>query len=254
MANPVTLGTLITRVRQRCNIEGNLQGITDWEITDSLNVSLANELYDLLRQSVGDQYFRKQFLITTKLQQNTYDLPADFLTLISVDVWTQPPATPGSTAYKINARRYMEYERNFWNNIQLGWTMGCTAVYTLNGSSIVFQPTPTQSFSVAMNYVPVSPQLGGPKNVGGSVPAGQAQPSNYLDTWDDVNGWSEIAVLDAAAKCATKLKQYDLVSVCEARRAELYKRFSALAALRHTGEPERAQMPWTGQWNGGWTE
>ena len=251
--NLVTLRTLITRVRQRTNTEGNLTGITDLEITDCLNVSFANELYDLLRQAVGDQYYRKQFLFNTKSQQNIYDLPADFLSLISVDVWTQPPSVAGSLAYKLNARRFMEFERNLWNNVQLGWTLGCTAMYTLNGQTVVFQPTPMQSFSVALNYVPVSPQLGGPADPTVSLPL--AQPSNYLDTWDDVNGWSELAVLDAAAKCATKLKQFDLMEACAQRRDVLSKRFQALASLRHAGEPERASFPWSPQpGDGGWLE
>ena len=248
MSSPVTLGTLITRVRQRIGIEG-AGTITDWEITDCLNVSLANKLYDVVRQAVGDQYYRKQYIITTLAQVQAYDLPGDFLNLISVDVWLQPPSAPMSTNLKINARRYMEYERNYYLNILLGWSEGCTCLYTLSANQIMFQPTPITSATIGLNYVPVSPQLGG-----GQSTVTPGTPNNYTDTWDDVNGWAEIAILDAAAKCALKLNRFDSVAALEQRGAGMRVDIQNLIQLRHAGEPERAQMPWIQGFGDGWRE
>jgi hypothetical protein len=246
MASPVTLGTLITRVRQRIGIEG-AQTISDWEITDCLNVSLANELYDLVRQSVGDNYYRRSYQITTQQNVNAYDLPGDFLSLISVDVWLSAPT---ALAIKINARRYMEYERNYYQQILLGWSAGATCLYALTGQQITFQPTPITAVYVALNYVPVSPQLGGGMLPGSSP----AVPNSYTDTWDDINGWSEIAILDAAAKCALKLNRLDIASALQQRNLMMSKKIQGLIALRQAGEPERAQMPWTAAWGDGWRE
>jgi hypothetical protein len=255
VASPVSLGTLITRVRQRIGMEvaagasGTTATITDWEITDCLNVSLSNKLYDVVRQAVGDQYYRKQYIITTVASTQAYDLPGDFLNAISVDVWLQSPSTPMTTNLKINARRYMEYERNFYQNILLGWSEGCTVLYTLSAQQIVFQPTPITSSWIGLNYVPTSPQLGG-----GQSPTTPGTPNNYTDTWDDINGWAEIAILDAAAKCALKLKQFDTMSACAQMAAAMRQDIQALIQLRHAGEPERAQFPQAVGWGDGWRE
>jgi hypothetical protein len=245
MASPVTLQTLITRVRQRIGIEG-AQTISDWEITDCLNTSLASELYDTVRQAVDEQYYRRWYQITTLQGVQAYDLPADFLTLISVDVWLSAPT---ATAIKINARRYMEYERNYYQQILLGWSAGATCLYSVNGPQIVLQPTPITAVYVALNYVPVSPQLGGGILLGSSPQV----PNSYTDTYDDINAWSEIAVLDAAAKCALKLNRLDMVAACEARVDRMMKKIQGLISLRNA-EPARAQMPWTAAWGDGWRE
>jgi len=252
--NSVTLGTLITRVRQRYGGEGALLQITDWEITDHLNVSLATELYDLVRQAVGDQYFRKAYPITTIQNVAAYDLPADFLSLISVDIWLAPPGTPGATTLRINARRYMEYERNYYQQILLGWSAGATALYSLTGTQITFQPTPITALSVSLNYVPVFPQLGAGQSTANTIPTGQAQPNNYGDILDDINGWSEVAVLDAAAKCCLKLARLDMVETFMGMKGDLKKRIAGMLALRHAGEAERPQMPQLVGYGDGWIE
>lgn len=241
--NPVSLQTLITRVRQRLNAEGAVRQITDWEITDCLNVSWATELYDLVRQSVGDQYFRKTYSISTITGTQAYDLPGDFLALISVDVWLASPGTPGATQLKVNARRYMEYERNLYQQILIGWSVGATCLYSLTGQQITFQPTPVTTLYLQLNYVPVSPQMGGGPDPTGTV------PMRYGDVLDDIDGWAEVAVLDAAKKCAMKLKQFDLIQAINVERADLRKRILGLTQLRHAGEPERANFP---QSRGGW--
>lgn len=253
--NPVSLGTLIRRVRQRCGLEGATAAVTDYEITDHLNVSLANELYDLIRQAVGDNYYRKTYQIATASSVQSYDLPADFLSLISADAWLAPPTAPGSTSLKINLRRYMEFERNMYQQILLGWTPGATALYTLSAQQITFQPTPTTSAAaITLNYVPVSPQIGGGPQTPAPNADGTWQPCNYTDTWDDVNGWSELAVLDAAEKVCLKYNRLDMVAAMQQRRAALALKIRGVINLRHAGEPDRMQQPMMRNYGDGWLE
>lgn len=257
MPSLVTLGTLITRTRQRWNGEGD-NSVTDWEIADSLNTSLAVEFYDVVRQAVGDNYFRNPYIITMQQGIQSYDLPSDHLSLMSVDVWTSPIGTvipygsPGSTMLKINARRYMEYERNYYQQILLGWSVGATVLYSLTGPQITFQPTPVQAFAVQLNYVPVFRHLGGGQLMLNGVP--QGRPANYNDTLDDINGWAELGVLDAAAKCALKKRQYDAVAAFGGRLALMRQKVASVISLRHAGEPERPNMPFARGMGDGWLE
>ncbi|HEX7140047.1 MAG TPA: hypothetical protein VF219_19505 [Vicinamibacterales bacterium] len=249
MANIVTLQTLIYRVRQRVNIEyavgGNPKSITDTEIADHLNVSLANDVYDLVRQAVGDQYYRKTYTFLTVNGLSTYDLPGDHLSLVSVDAYLGTQI--GDSAPKLNCRRYMEEERNLYSSLQLGWAVGFWVLCSLYGpNQIRFQPFPTAAYAIGLNYVPTSPQLGG---------SFLGQPDSalrYEDTWDDINGWSELAVLDAASKCALKLKQLDVAAYMDIRKDKLATKIKGLIPQRHAGEPERTHIYQRTQWGDGW--
>ena len=227
--NPVTLTTLITRVRQRANLEGATAFVTDAEITDHLNVSLANEVYDLVSQATGDNYYRRTFTFQTVNNLFVYDLPSDFYRIKSVDIQLGPnQAIPG--------RRFMEEERLVMQQYgPLGWSLYTTTLYTLYASQIKFIPTPGASFTIVLNYVPTSPQL-----------------YNTQDTWDDVNGWSELAVLDAAAKCALKQRAFDLVQALDMKKDRLAQKVRGLIPMRHEGEPERTHMFQRGNWGDGW--
>jgi hypothetical protein len=254
--NPVTLQVLLTRTRQRCNIEGNTLGVTDLELTDSLNSSLALEVYDLMRLAVGENYFRKPapYVFTTGNNVMAYDLPGDFLSLYSIDVYLAGTTPQGS--WKINARRYTENERNLYQGVPLGWYTGATVLYSMNASQIIFQQPALNGWMVALNYVPVAPKLGaGPNTTTNLDPNGNpTQPINYGDTWDDVNGWSEIAVLDAARKACLKLNRLDMVAVLSGEKERLKAQVKSLLPLRNAGEPLRPQIfgRATGAGLGGW--
>jgi hypothetical protein len=237
MASPVTLSALIQQVRWRTNFGGATAWITDAEITSYLNASLAHEVYDLVRQSVGDQYYRKSFTFTTNASQpepDIYPLPGDFLDIISVDIYLSN--TVGQQQPKVNARRYMESERNIYSYLPLGWSYGGTILYSLHGpSQIRFQPPPLNVFAVRLNYQPTSPQL-----------------TNMSDTWDDINGWSEIAILDAASKCCLKANRLDMVQAYDSRKAVFKREIAILIAMRHAGEPERPNITGRNQFGDGW--
>lgn len=235
MGNPVTLQTLITRVRQRGNLEGATAFITDAEIADCLNSSLANEVYDLLRLNVGEQYYRKTVSITTQQGVSSYLSPSDMLSLISIDVWL-------GGQYPVSAKRYYENQHNMLRAFPFGWNYTYPVYYSILGSgpqgSINFLSAPDAGYQVDINYCPVMTQLVNPN-----------------DTFDDVNGWSEIAVLDAATKCLIKSKQLETAEYLEARKEKLVVKVKAMSAYRHSGEPEQvniiANRP---QFGDGWLE
>lgn len=76
--------------------------------------------------------------------------------------------------------------------------------------------------SITLYYVPACPRL---------VSSG--------DTFDGVNGWEELIVVDAAMKCLEK-EESD-VSALMARKAMLTERIQAMAPERDAGMPERVQ-------------
>src|SRR6267154_4869745 len=88
MASPtlVTLGSLRTQVRQRADIV-NSQFITDTELNGYINASYA-ELYDLLVQKYGDDYYVKSppYSFVTDGTSQFYALPDDFYKLLGVDL------------------------------------------------------------------------------------------------------------------------------------------------------------------------
>lgn len=229
MANYVTLQTLTNRVLQRANLEGSLDATnaglkfcTQNEVTDLVNSSLANEVYDLLRESVGDNYFRKTFTFTTTEATTFYTIPSDLLTIISVDVWL-------GGQYPVCAKRYQEGQRNILRAFPFGWNYTYPVYYQLQGSGpsggINFLAAPNAGFRIDLNYCPTCPQL-----------------VNLTDTWDDINGWSEIAVLDAASKLCIKDGQLDVAQYLDARKGALVAKVRAMGPQRHAGEPEAVNI------------
>lgn len=233
MASLVQLQTLITRVRQRANIEGANAFITDAEITDCLNQSYANEVYDLLRQFVGEQYLTRPLPYTFLTQPNvsSYPQPADLLSLTGVDIWL------GGNA-PISGRRYSISERNKYRAFPFGWNYGSPVGYTLQGPNINFLSVPTAAFQVDLYYVPVFKAL-----------------VELTDTLDDVNGWSEIAVLDAAIKCLIKEGSLDMANFLEGRKAALVQKVKSAGPNRHANEPEQVnQIAFRSEWGDGWLD
>lgn len=219
MARQVTLEQLVTRVRQRANIE-NSQFVTDIELTSYINESLC-ELYDLLVASYGQEYFRTSTTFSTTGGVVDYALPTDFYKLISVDVDLGGPCVYSALAY-------MESERNLYNSFP-GWSYGSPIAYRLHGmnstfayGSIGFIPQPSGTYSITLNYVPACTDLYRPD-----------------DTFDGVSGWEEYVVVDAAIKCLQK-EESD-VSVLFAQKQALIARIAAMAPSRDAQSPERAR-------------
>lgn len=210
-------------MQRAADIEGATARFPNTELNDYINESLA-ELYELVRSSFGQDYYRKVYTFTTT-SAASYNLPADMMALISVDV-------PLGGNLVLTARPYMENERNKFKFFPFGaWTMHQPIYYRLTGATdgtgnaaqtISFMPTPTGSYTVNVNYVPVPPVL-----------------VADADTFDGVAGWEEYAVCDAAIKVALKNQQYDLMQALEGRKAQITMRIEKMASEHDGGAPER---------------
>lgn len=228
MARTVTLTTLLTRVRQRADLESQTRRTTDAEITDHINEGIA-ELYDVVRGAFGQDYFRAASTFATTNGADTYALPADFLSLLSVDVAL-------SNSISLTARPYMENERNAFKAFPTGWLYGQPIWYRLYAANIKFIPTPNGAYSVTLNYCPTPPKLSAPS-----------------DTFDGINGWEEYAVLDAAIKCCIKDEDVDMIGILDSRKERMKQRILDYAPERDAGQPERVHDVYRANgWGYGW--
>jgi hypothetical protein len=220
--------TLINRVRQRSNTEGLSESITDVEILDHINQSFA-KWYDLVRgQTWAGQYYRKSFPFqTTPAVFGTtfpiadpppgqlYQLPSDFLNLISVTCFL-------NTGIPLIAESFNEEERNKFRWWPIGWWASTPIFYQLWGNNISFIPAPQSVFQVTINYTPVAPRL-----------------YNLTDSMDSINGFEEYIVLDSAVKVLIKTGEKEMVGILEGRRQEESERIKLMAPRRDQTAPEK---------------
>ena len=80
----ITLANLRTEVRRRADMETS-QFVKDAELNSYINQSIA-ELYDLLVQKFGNEYFFSTNTFNLVNGQAAYNLPTDFLKLLAVDI------------------------------------------------------------------------------------------------------------------------------------------------------------------------
>ena len=208
----VTVRTIRTRARQKANLEGASQFITDPEWVDMISVSYA-EFYDLVREtSFGGQYYRKAYALPggTAANVSLYALPLDFVDLISVDLFLM---TTGTQA--INVWPYQEEERNRYRWLPYGNVGVAPFKYQLQGPNISFIPTPQGSTPVTLNYVPIAATL-----------------TSDDDAIDSINGWEEWIVLDVAIKALVKDGQMDMIGALEQQKANQAARIASMAPRR----------------------
>lgn len=219
MAYPVKLSALCTRTLQTANLEGAGDFIPPPELIDYVNGSIAEWVDEVRGTTWNGTYSRSKASITTTGNQQTYKLPPDFLTLLSVDVFVS-----GANAPMISAIAYQEEERNAFNNypVMFGWSVSNPIFYQIQGDYISFIPVPQGTYSVRLNYVPTAPVLSDPD-----------------DDIDSINGWEEFIVLDAAIKCLTKAGEVEMIQELKDRRERQRQRIRALAPRRDQQTAER---------------
>lgn len=222
MAYQVTLGTIMTRVRQRANVQNVTQAIGDDELTDMINQSLA-EWYDKVRLSTfGGQYYRSTYSFQTVGAQASYALPADFCNMISVDVFLSPNTTTNSSLVR-SAKAFQEEQRNMFKFWPVGgWLLTTPIFYMLQGPNITFIPTPQSQFAIALNYVPVAPRL-----------------VATTDQFDSINGWDEWIVIDVAIKCLQKGNKTERINQLTPHLLRQEQRILAAAPQRDMYGTER---------------
>jgi hypothetical protein len=207
-----TLASLRNQIRQRADIV-NSQFITDAELTSYINSSAA-ELYDILVQKYGEDYFMcttpPTIVATTAL---VYDRPADFYKLRGVD--QQITGNQWATVRPFNFQ-----ERNRFNTPMAPVVFGITATrYRVIGTNqIMFIPQMTAGATFRIWYVPRLTPLSGD-----------------TDTMDGVSGWLEYVICDCIIKCKCKMESDCAVEM--ALKEALVHRIEAVAENRDSGMP-----------------
>lgn len=216
----ITLAELRLQSRQRADMVES-QFVTDSELNSYINSSLA-ELHDLLIAAYCEDYYMEQVAFTSVTGQIDYDLPdgtnyaaaPKFYKLRGVDI-----ALDSSGQY-ITVKRFNFNERNAdttayaWNLLGLPYLD-----YRLVGSKIRFNRIPDANSNFRLWYYPVVSAL-----------------VNDGDSYDDINGYAEYVIIDAAIKMLQK--QEDDVSVLMAQKQAMHDRIKTMAQNRDANEPE----------------
>lgn len=206
----ITLAELQLQVRQRADIV-NSNFIAPAELTSYINSSIA-ELYDLLCESFGEDYFVTKYEFTTTDSQS-YTLTDDFYELKRVDL--KIDNTDWVTVPRFNLNQDTTLSSSSF--VALGGYLNVK--YRLIGNTIKLAPLPSPGSTVRILYVPLPTQLADP-----------------TDTLQDFNYYSEYVIVDAAIKCMAKAE--DDVTVLMAQKAEQKARIIGKAANRDVANPE----------------
>jgi hypothetical protein len=211
----MTLAEIRTACQQRADMVGS-SFVSSSEWTSYINNSLF-ELYDLLVQKYGADYYVKQSptAITTDGTNDKYALASDFYKLLGVDLLV---SGSGATAKYISLRPFAFAERNDFSGP--GYVQFCRTNlrYRLNGAYLWFAPFPPSGLTLRPQYVPRMTAL-----------------SAEGDTSDGISGWLEYVIVDAAMKALQK-EESD-VSVLMAEKQMLIQRIESTAANRDAGNP-----------------
>lgn len=250
----LTLSDLMTQSRQRAdqipqNYVPTLTG-TDFFVVESELISYINqsyfELYDLLVQKYGNDYFVAPPLqFTTDGQNFFYPLPDGtnysgapaFYKVMGFDLNLAPQESPGQNLSYITIPPFMFAERNRYSVPNMQAFYGLTNLrYRLTGTNVFFTPTPAFGQVIRMWYVPRMTQL-----------------VTLTDTVDGVSGWTEYIIVDTAIKMMQK-EESD-VSVLMAQKQALIVRIESAAENRDQGNPQVVSDSQSQNWFGsdsGW--
>jgi hypothetical protein len=205
----VTLAEIKAQARQRADME-NSEFVSDTELTTYINASIA-ELHDLMIASYSDDYYIEEYIFTSTGDLN-YALPADFYKLRGVDV-RRGPTGQWATVKRYNFNRRNEQQNAYaWNLLGLPYIE-----YRMVGSNLRFNRTPDLELQFRLWYHPVAVKL-----------------ASDADQYDDVNGYIEYVVTDAAIKMMQK-EESD-VSVLLGQKEALRQRIISMAANRDANE------------------
>lgn len=221
-AGQMTLGQIRLLSQQKADMV-NSQFVTMPEWNVYINQSYF-ELYDILIQAYGNEYYVAPPLQFTTTSAQFYDLPdgtnynnaPPFYKLLGLDLGLNP----GNNAF-ITLKKFNFISRNRYVFPQiLTNALGVAGLkYRLMGSQVEFIPTPSSGQIVQAWYIPRLVAL-----------------LQDTDIADGVSGWTEYIAVDAAIKALQK--QEDDVSILMAQKAALLVRIQAAAENRDAGEPD----------------
>lgn len=213
MATTMQLSDLRTAVRQRADMVGS-QFVTDAELNSYINQSYF-ELYDLIVQKYGDNYYvQTPYSFTTDGVNQYFNLPSDFYKLLGVDL-----ALSTTLDSFVTIRPFNFSERNRYAIPNFQSFYGVTNLrYKLNANQLWLTPIPSSGQTIRIFYVPKMTTL-----------------SADGDTVDGISGWTEYIIIDAAIKAMQK-EESD-VSVLAMQKQAMIQRIESAAENRDAGQP-----------------
>lgn len=231
-----TLGAIRTSAQQRADM-ANSSFVSTSEWNGYINASY-QELYDLLVQHYGDDYFvATPYQFTTDGVNDKYPLPTDFYKLLGFDI-----QLIGSPTGWVPLTEFPFAHRNRFAILSLQPQLGLTNLkYRLSGGNAWLAPLPTSGLVFRIFYVPRVSIL-----------------VQDTDIVDGVSGWEEYIIVDACIKALAK-EESD-VSVFGQQKQALMDRIVRAASHRNAGEPHTMTdvyatgNPWDGGYGafGGW--
>lgn len=229
-AGVMTLLQLKTQCRERADMK-NATGvytnsfITDTELTSYINQSYY-ELYDILVQKFGDDYFVAEPLeFEADGTSFFYELPdgTNYAAAPALYKFMGLDLSLGGAQNGdswVTIRPFMFADRNRYAVPNFQSFYGVTNIrYRLNGTNLYLTPIPAGGQLLRLWYVPRLVEL-----------------VEDEDTADGVSGWLEYVIVDVAIKMLNK-EESD-VSVLLASKNALLKRIESAAENRDAGNPQ----------------
>lgn len=218
----MTLGQLRLLAQQKAD-RVNSQFVTAAEWNTYLNQSYF-ELYDLLVQKFGNEYYVAPPLMVATTGNSTYDLPNGtnnngapaFYKLLGVDL----ALNSASNAY-ITLQKFDFIARNRYVYPQITSNiLGINGIrYRILGNQLLMIPTPQPGQQLRIWYIPRMSTL-----------------LKDTDVVDGVSGWTEYIAVDAAIKALMK-EESDVTALMMQKQA-LIDRIEAAAENRDAGAPD----------------
>lgn len=211
-----TIGNLRLECQQRTDrVQSDNISVQEW---NSMISQSYKELYDILVQKFGDDYYvASPYTYTTVQNQNLYPLPVDFYKLLLCEIALNPN-DPNSY---ITLAQYEFLQKNLYNYPNQYTLYGITNLkYRLNGTNLSIVPIPQGGQTIRIWYAPRPNQL-----------------INDTDTLDAISGYEEYIVADCCIKALAKTE--DDVSIFMAQKNGLMKRIEEAAENRNIAEPQR---------------
>lgn len=243
----MSLGQIRLNAQQRAD-QVNSQFLTLPEWNANINNSLF-ELYDLLVQSYGEEYFTATPIIfNTNGSTQIYPLPDGVLTftnaLTNATGFVAPPfyklmgvdlgPNSGPNGW-VTIKKFNFIDRNafFYPNTNSTLYGVFNMSYRLLGNGIEFIPLPSANQPVRLWYIPRMTML--------------LADTDY--TSQGVSGWVEYVIVDAAIKAMQK-EESDC-SLLMSQKEQLKRRIEAASMNRDVGQPDtisntRANTDWGG--------
>lgn len=233
----MTLAVLRQQSRERAD-RVNSEFVTDQELNTYINQSYF-ELYDILVQKFGNEYFVAPPIIIPTTGTDSIQLPdgvlysnaRPFYKLLGIDLQLNSASGPQQGFITLHKYEFIERNRYVYPQLTTNLLGADVPRYRIVGNEIQFIPVPQSGQNMRLWYVPRMQVL-----------------LQDTDIADGVSGWTEYIIVDAAIKMLQK-EESD-VSVLAAQKMMLEKRIEEAAENRDIGLPETVSDV-RRRWDGG---